>query len=465
MSLLADLREVCGADAAVISGGDASEKYTTDWTKLAPGRAAAVVLPRNVAAVRRVLAHCNARRIGVVAQGGHTGMSGGATPDGSGAQVVLAMERMNAVREVDEVGRAMTVEAGCLLETAQAAASDAGLFFPLNLGARGSCQVGGNLATNAGGVNVLRYGNARDLCLGVEAALADGRVLNLLSPLRKDNSGYDLRNLIIGSEGTLAVITAATLKLFAPAPPCLTAMVSLPSVAAALRVAGRLEGFELSAAELMPRSVLRAAQSGGAGLPVPDADAPFTLLVEVCGDAAAAAEVLTDAIAAVEAADGWRARALAAEAGDSARRAAFWRLREEIPLYLARRGRWRRADVALPLRHLADFVGEMESALPRICRGEYILGFGHVGDGNLHISLRPYDDDPDSHPRAAAALLECVYDKVASYGGTFSAEHGVGQFKTAALARYKDAAALGAMRAIKTALDPNNILNPGKVFE
>lgn len=452
--------------AAQVRVGEAlDDSLLADWTHTVRGAAAAAVFPATVQEVSQVLAFCNAHRIGVVPQGGNTGMSGGGVPlpdgDGSGC-IILSLRRLNRVREVNAAARTMTVEAGCILESIHAKAAEAGLFFPLSLGAKGSCQIGGNLATNAGGLNVLRYGSMRDLCLGVEAVCADGRVLGGLSGLHKDNSGYDLRHLLIGSEGTLAVFTAAVLKLFAPPQVALTAWALPPSPAAAVELLNfiqRESGDALAAFELLPAELLQLITQHKPQLPLPPsvAGAPWAVLLEaVDADAERMQQIL---LAAVQ-------RGLVSEeivlAMSEQQRADFWQVREETPIVTAAHGRWYRADVALPRSALAAFIDELRARLQAVCAGRYILGFGHAGDGNLHIALRPHDEDPQQHPQRMEELQRALYDCVADYGGTFSAEHGIGQFKTGIMRRYKDAVALDIMRGIKAALDKNGILNPGK---
>lgn len=456
---LAELQRICGT-ANVLVGDAVGDRYNHDWTQTAQGRARAVVAPANTAEVSQVLAACHQHRQPVVVQGGHTGMCGGATPDASGTQIILAMHRLNQVRQIDRTGQTITVEAGCILENVQQAAADAGLYFPLNLGARGSCQIGGNLATNAGGLNVLCYGSTRDLCLGVEAVLADGRVLNLLAAVRKNNFGYDIKNLLIGSEGTLGVITAATFRLFAPTQPVLTAWVAVESIADSIEMMQRFQQQgTLAACEIIPQHVAAIIRQHHPTAPLPAGDHPFMLLLEVVAahanedNAAVAEAVLMDGIEQGVVRD-------AVVAQSESQRQQFWAVREEVPLLLARQGRWKRADVAVPLQHFATFVSELEVQLPQICAGRYILGFGHLGDGNLHIAIRPHDADPADYPDQTEALMTAVYEKVLACGGSLSAEHGVGQFKKHLFARYKDPAALATMQAIKHALDPHNILNP-----
>ena len=402
----------------------------------------------------------------MIPQGGNTGMSGGAVPlpDGGDA-VILSLRRLNKVRALDTTARTMTVEAGCILENIHTAAAEQGLYFPLTLGAKGSCQIGGNLSTNAGGLNVLRYGNTRNLCLGVEAVLADGRVFNGLSLLYKDNTGYDLRNLLVGSEGTLAVITAATLRLFPPPQIALTAWVTPPSphqAVALLQHIQRWRADALIAFEMLPAPMLKliAAEQPDMRFPYPNRDAPppWLVLIEAADvDRDEMQEVLLQGCEQGLVED-------AVIAANERERLDFWRVREEAPILQERRGDWLRSDVALPLAGLADFIVDIEQRLTAVCDGLYLIGFGHIGDGNLHISARPLDEEPKAQPQLSQQIMQTLYDCVAEYGGTFSAEHGIGQQKTDLLPKYKDEAALAMMYAIKQALDKHHILNPGKVL-
>lgn len=464
--LSAALAAICGGDY-VQAGDGIDSALLTDWTHSAGGVARAAVFPATVAEVAAILTLCNTQRIPVIPQGGNTGMCGGAVPlTGCAAEangVILALRRLCAVRALDTAGRTITVEAGCILEKVQAAAAAQGLFFPLTLGAKGSCQLGGNLATNAGGLNVLRYGCARDLCLGVEAVLADGRVLNGLSLLHKNTAGYDLRHLLIGSEGTLAVITAATLKLFPPPRVALTAWVMPPSPQKAMALLSRIQytlPTALVAFEMLPARMLSllATYQPALRLPFRGVPPPWLVLLEAADvERAEIEEVLLAALNEGLADD-------VVIAHSEGERAAFWRVREEAPLIQARHGGWLRSDVALPPAGLADFIDEIERRLTAVCEGLYLIGFGHLGDGNLHVSARPLDKNPAEEPVLAEQIKQVLYDCVADYGGTFSAEHGIGQLKTALLPKYKDAAALALMYDIKRALDKNNILNPGKVL-
>ncbi|MCL4186153.1 MAG: FAD-binding oxidoreductase [Rhodobacteraceae bacterium] len=431
------------------------------------GGGGVLALPRCTGEVATIVGHCAAGRVPVVPRGGGTGLVGGQVcPDGP-APVILSLERMDAVRAVHAAENTIVVEAGMTLAAVREAAADAGRRFPLSLASEGSARIGGCLATNAGGINVLRWGNARDLCLGVEAVMADGRVLGGLKRLRKDNTGYDLRNLLIGSEGTLGIITAAALRLVAPPASEGTALLAVPDPGAALgllalaetRAAGCVSAFELIAggafgllAETVPeaRRLLE---------PVPD----WAVLVELglpAGlDAGTALEELySEAAAAGLAGDGVIARS-------EGQRAELWRMRELLPEASRRVGAVSNHDIALPLGALPAFLDEVDAAIARI--GPFRLApFGHLGDGNLHYNVFPpkggrRSDYPED---MRAEIKRTVHDIVHAMGGSISAEHGIGRFKVDDLERYGDPVKLSAMRAIKAALDPHGIMNPGAVL-
>jgi FAD/FMN-containing dehydrogenase len=466
LDLPGKLRELVGADA-VLTSPDELAPYLTDHRSLYRGAAAAVVLPRTTGQVSQLLGWCNASRIPVVPQGGNTGYCGGATPDGSGRSVVLAMSRMNRVRSVDAANFAMVAEAGCTLAAVQAAAQAAERLFPLSLGSEGSCQIGGNLATNAGGTAVLRYGTARDLTFGIEAVLADGSVISQLAPLRKDNTGYDLKNLLIGSEGTLGVITAACLKLFPLPRQRATAWVGIPSPAAAIELLARLRaasGDQLATLELMPAVALDLVLRHIPAARHPGIDASaWHLLVEVLdsgeSDAGAAlTSALEEASAAGLVSD-------AALAGSEAQRESFWLLRESVPEAQRRAGGSLKHDISVPVASIPAFIASGAELCAQLAPEGYLVAYGHAGDGNLHFNLNQREGaDRDVFMAREVPLRRAVHDLVAQTGGSFSAEHGVGQLKVEELRRYAQPAELAAMHRIKQALDPHNILNPGKVL-
>jgi FAD/FMN-containing dehydrogenase len=456
------LRAIVGERHTLCEAAD-MKSYLADWRGAYAGSALAVVRPGSTREVSEVVRACARAGAPVVPQGGNTGMCGGAAPDTDGHSVVVALGRMNRVRAVDPLNNAMTVEAGCVLEAAQRAAQEAGRLFPLSLAAQGSCQIGGNLATNAGGINVLRYGNTRDLVLGIEVVLPDGEIWNGLRALRKDNRGYDLKNLFIGSEGTLGIITAAVLKLFPAAPQRATAMVALDDPAQAVALLAALQaacGATLCAFELIGRKCLDLVLRHRDAARDPfSANHPWYVLLELAaGDSATGLrEGLEQAIAAAmekgQLVDAVLASSLA-------QAAALWQLRETIPEATVANGPAFRSDIAVSTADVPAFIEAAREALRTRHPGSEMLCFGHLGDGNLHFNATspPAADD---WPRGVA---DTVYPLVERFHGSFSAEHGVGQAKRAELVRYKDAAEIALMRRIKSALDPAGLMNPGKVL-
>jgi D-lactate dehydrogenase (cytochrome) len=460
------LSELIGDDAVLTAPADLAP-YLTDHRNLYRGAAAAVVLPRDTIQVSRVLAFCSEQRIAVVPQGGNTGYCGGATPDTSGLSIVLALGRMNRIRSVDAANFALVAEAGCTLAAVQEAAAQADRMFPLSLGSEGSCQIGGNLATNAGGTAVLRYGMTRELVLGLEAVLADGSVISQLAPLRKDNTGYDLKSLLVGSEGTLGVITAASLKLFPKPRATATAWIGIPSPAAAIELLGRLRTASddrLTTLELVPDVALAlvlehidAARNPGI------TPSPWYLLVELTSSSADDLEKpLTDALAAASTAGLITDAAIAAS---GSQREEFWRLRESVPEAQRKAGGSLKHDISVPVASLPAFVDEGAALVARLAPEGYLVAYGHAGDGNLHFNVNQRaGTDREKFLAREAPLKRAVHDLVAKYQGSFSAEHGIGQLKVEELRRYAQPAELAAMHRIKQALDPHHIMNPGKVL-
>ena len=465
-ALLDALRSVVG-EANLLTGGDLSA-FEIDWRKRWRGKALAVVRPGTTAEVAAIVRVCAAAGVAIVPQGGNTGLVGAGVPDASGTQVLLSLTRMNRIRELDRANLTLTVEAGCVLQAVQQAATDAGLLFPLSLAAEGSCTIGGNLATNAGGTQVLRYGNARALCLGLEAVTAAGEVWHGLAGLRKDNTGYDLRDLLIGSEGTLAIITAATLALH-PRPAAtmtaLAACATLDGCVALLAAAQRRLGPGLTGFEVMNAFSLALVARHFPQLRQPLPAGPWTVLVELSdneGESHARAQfegLLTDALAAGTIGD-------AAVAESLAQSGSMWHLRESIPLAQSEEGLNIKHDIALPVSRIPAFCAATDAALAARWPGVRLVNFGHLGDGNLHYNVQaPEGAD-------AAAFLrddehevnQVVFDAVAAHAGSISAEHGIGALKRDELALRKDPTALAMMRAIKHALDPQGLLNPGRVL-
>ena len=464
--LLDTLRGAVGA-AHVLTAGDLTA-WELDWRRRWRGRALAVVRPASTPEVAAVVWACAAARVAVVPQGGNTGLVGGGVPDASGTQVLLSLQRLNRLRAIDEANLALTAEAGCVLQALQEAAQARGLLLPLSLAAEGSCTLGGNLATNAGGTQVLRWGNARELCLGLEVVTAAGQVWDGLSGLRKDNTGYDLRNLMIGSEGTLGVITAATMKL-APLPAAtgtaLAACDGLAQCVSLLQLARSRLGAGLTGFEVMGRFALDLVARHFPALPQPLPATPWTVLLEQSdteGQAQARERFESLLGAALEA--GVVSDAVVAES--LAQSQALWQLRESIPLAQAEEGLNVKHDISLPVSAIPDFVAATDALLARHFPGVRLVNFGHLGDGNLHYNVQapPGSDGQrflDDHEQTINTL---VFDALAPYGGSFSAEHGIGVLKRDELAQRKSPVALQMMRGIKAALDPLGILNPGRVL-
>jgi FAD/FMN-containing dehydrogenase len=461
-----ELRALIGAEA-VLTRPEEMQGFEIDHRRLYHGRALAVLLPRSVEQIAAVAAWCNQRRIGLVPQGGNTGYCGGATPDDSGTQVVLSLRRLNRIRELDAANFSMTVEAGCVLAAIQRAAEDAERYFPLSLGAEGSCQIGGNLATNAGGLNVVRYGMARDLVLGIEAVLADGSVLSALKSLRKDNTGYDLKSLLIGSEGTLAVITAATLKLWPKMRSTATALIALATPANALELLAVLRaaaGERLSSFELLPRIAIELTTRFIDGVRDPlDRPYPWYILCEL---SSSAEENLDELLQQTLAAALERALALDAVLATSERvRAALWHLREHVPEAQRRAGASLKHDISVPVASLPQFITEASLWVHEQVPEGVLVCYGHAGDGNLHFNINRIDTATNEAFLAREpAIRRAIHDLVARYQGSISAEHGIGRLKREELQRYASPVALASMRAIKHALDPNGIMNPGKLL-
>ncbi len=461
--LLDHLRSAVG-DAHVLTETADVAAYVVDWTGVHEGRALSVVRPGSTSEVAEVVKACHEAGATIVPQGGNTGLVGGGVPDSSGHQVVLSLGRMRTVREVDPVAGTIIVDAGVVLADVQAAAERVDRLFPMSLGSEGSCTIGGNLATNAGGTAVLRYGMTRELVLGLEVVLPDGRIWDGLRGLRKDNTGYDLTQLFVGSEGTLGVITGAVLRLFPATPRHATAWVAVPDVAAAvalLGVAQQHAGAHLSTFEIANRQALELVLAHLPGASDPLAEpSEWYVLVELAGAETdrgldgALESLLADAVEADLASD-------AAIAGSPAQRSALWALREGISEAQKVEGATLKHDVTLPINRLAEWVGEIGPAMASRLPGVRPVTYGHVGDGNLHYNLNaPVDRDQDLRA-AAADLSSAIYDSVAAGNGSISAEHGLGRTKAAAGASYKSDVEVDLMRAVKHALDPAGLMNPG----
>jgi FAD/FMN-containing dehydrogenase len=466
-ALLESIAAVVGPHGLVTDAATL-EPFLIDWRKRYIGRALAMVKPASTSEVAEVVRLCATARTALVPQGGNTGLAGGATPDASGTQIIVSLSRMNRVRGVDPLNNTLTVEAGCTLAAAQAAARQADRLFPLSLAAEGSCQIGGNLSTNAGGTAVLRYGNARELTLGLEVVLAGGEVWDGLRGLRKDNTGYDLKQLFVGAEGTLGIITAAVLKLFPLPRGWATAIAGVDSPARALallslareRFGERLTSFELFS-DFCLDLVLR--HFAGSRLPL-RARQPFYVLIELADSQASehVRQQLEDGLAAALDAALVRDAVIAAS---EAQARTIWALRESISDAQAREGKNIKHDVSLPASALTEFIALTSAALERAYPGVRVVCFGHLGDGNLHFNVSaPGGADVDAFLANQEAINRIVHDSVAHFHGSITAEHGVGQLRRGEMLRYKSPIEIDLMRKLKAALDPLGIMNPGKLI-
>ena len=442
-------------------------RYCRDWHGDVQSGAVAVLRPDSTEAVARAVRACGELGLAIIPQGGNTGLVLGGTPDAPAGQVVLSLERMNRIRRIDADDFSAVVEAGCVLQQVQDAARDAGLFLGLSLGAEGSCHVGGNVSTNAGGINVLRYGMTRELIFGLEVVLPDGSILDGLSTLRKDNRGIDLKQLFIGAEGTLGVVTAATLKLFPIMRSRAVAVVGLETAAAAIELLARAKaetGGGVEAFELMKRLGLALVLKNIPDTREPlDSTPPWIVLIEIASGQPGAAEAQMERLLEVAFEEGLISDAAIAQS--DAQRAAFWRLREEHSAGLKPEGGGWKHDVSVPISRIADFIDEAKGAVERFHPGARCSVFGHVGDGNLH-----YDVLPGEGQDVAAFIgrwmegSRVVHDVVARYDGSISAEHGLGRLKTDEARRYKSPVEIATMAAVRQALDPQRIMNPGVLF-
>jgi FAD/FMN-containing dehydrogenase len=464
---LAELKAAVGVDGWLESAGDLAP-YLTDFRQLYQGAAPLVLRPRSVDAVAQVLAICNRDEVAVVPHGGNTSYCGGATPDESGSQIVVSMQRLNRVRHIDAANYSMIVEAGCTLAGAQAAAREANRLFPLSLGSEGTAQIGGNLSTNAGGTAVLRYGMMRDLTLGLEVVLADGRVLSSLKSLRKDNTGYDVKSLFVGAEGTLGIITAASLKLFPLAADAATALVGIDSPRQALELLARLRtaaGDQVTSFELMPRIAVEMTVKHVAGVANPlEFGCAWYLLIELSspnpsqGLSTLLTSQLEEAAAAGAIKDAMPATSLAQSQ-------AMWKLRESVPEAQRRHGASIKHDVSVPVSAIPTLIDKGTALALKLAPEGEVVSYGHAGDGNLHFNLsQKLGADTASFVARTHALEQAMFDLVESLGGSISAEHGIGRLKAAEFARRADPVELEVMHKLKRALDPKGILNPGKVL-
>ena len=466
------LRDIVGANYVLTEASDIAS-YLVDWTGEFNGEALAVVRPGNTEEVSEIVKRCKAEGITIVPQGGQTGLSGGAVPVGPSPTIVVSLTRMNSIRKLDEAGRTVVAEAGVVLEVLQDQASQRDLLFPLMFGAKGSCTIGGNLATNAGGSNVLRYGNTRELCLGIEAVMPDGSIINGLGGLRKDNTGYDIKDLLIGSEGTLGVITAAVFKLFPSLSTRETAFLSMVSIDAAIKALNIIQdrtGNSVEAFEYVPQPVVDAVCKAFPNMRPPlEGNVQTGVLLEIGSSRLSDAETddagctnleteLLDILEALIEA-GLVEDAVIAQSGQQ--RDDFWHLRESVLEGILAYGSSYHFDISLPLANVSTFLEEMDSKATEL--GFESLTIGHLGDGNLHYALASADRDRWSGLPLEEAKQE-AFTLLRRLEGSFSAEHGIGQSKLDVMQALKDPAQLALMRSIKSAVDPAGIMNPGKLI-
>ena len=465
MTLLNELESIVG-HSHVLTQGDLSA-FEMDWRKRSKGRALCVVSPQNTQEVAMVIKACAAHKTSIVPQGGNTGLVVGSIPDETGQQVLMSLKRMRKIESIDPENLSITVQAGCVLQEIQEAAEAVGLLFPLSLGSEGSCTIGGNLSTNAGGTQVLRYGNTRDLCLGLEVVSANGEIYSGLSGLRKDNTGYDLKNLFIGAEGTLGVITRATLKLYPQPKASLTAFVaskSLTDCVTLLSKAHQALGSQLTGFEVMNQFALSLVTKHMPQLSCPFPDAPWCALLELSDSESEAhanaqfEQLLSNAIE-----SDLVSNAIIAENLHKAKH--LWHIRESITLAQAMEGLNIKNDISLPVSSIPEFVELTDQALRDLVPGVQLVNFGHLGDGNLHYNVQAPKEMKSEEflTQFEEQVNALVYQQVQRFRGSISAEHGIGSLKVNTLPKYKDPVALKLMRQIKLSMDPHNTMNPNRV--
>ncbi|MBA3517760.1 MAG: FAD-binding oxidoreductase [Rhizobiales bacterium] len=466
-TVLERLAGIVGAANLLTAEADL-QPYVTEWRGYYRGRALAVAKPRSAAEVAAILRVANETGTPIVPQGGNTGLVGGQTPDESGREVVLSLERLDRIRAIDPSGATIVAEAGVILERLHEAASEAGMLFPLALGAQGSCRIGGNISTNAGGTAVLAYGNTRNLVLGLEVVLPTGEIWDGLRSLLKDNTGYDLKQLFIGAEGTLGIVTAAVLKLFPKPRGVAVAFAAVPTPQAALalfRIARGRAGAGLTAFELMPRVAIEMAlrHLPEAVCPLPNWHAWFVLLEFSSATSEEDAQEMAEAALA----EAYSAAIVtdAALASSSQQGRALWRMRHSLSEAQKPEGASIKHDVSVPVERVPEFLDRAMAAVASAVPGIRPVPFGHLGDGNIHFNLsQPVGADPDAFLARAPEIHAIVHGIVVEMGGSVSAEHGIGRYKRELLKTVKSGIELDLMRRIKKAFDPNGILNPGRVL-
>ena len=471
-TLLENLRRICGSPNVLTHEDPLTDlsSWERDWRKRAHGRALAVVRPANVQEVAAVVKACADASTSIVPQGGNTGLVVGSVPDSSGQQVVLSLQRMNQIRSLDSANLTVVAEAGCILQNVQEHVENAGYLFPLSLAAKGSCTLGGNLGTNAGGTQVLRFGNTRELCLGLEVVTAEGEIWHGLSGLRKDNTGYDLRNLMIGSEGTLGIITAACMKLYPQPAAQLTAWAAVPNMEAAVSLLGLAHerlGAGLTGFEVMGQFALGLVDKHYPQLRVPlFKESPWCVLLENSDhESESHARIGFESLMEAALDKGWVTDAVVAESLAQAK--GLWEIRETITMAQADEGLNIKHDISVPVSLIPQFVTETDALLQSKIPGIRLVNFGHWGDGNLHYNVQaPAGADGPAFLRDHEDEVNTwVFDQVKAFQGSISAEHGIGSLKADKLTHHKDPTALAMMKAIKQALDPQNIMNPGRVIK
>jgi len=442
------------------------ELYLVAWRGGWRGTAPLIALPSTTAQVAAVVKICAAEKIGIVPQGGNTGTVGGCIPSMAGDQIVIGLGRMNKIRTIDAAGAAVTVEAGVILQVLQETASEAGFLFPLSMASQGSAQIGGVISTNAGGTSVLRYGNTRDLVLGLEAVLPDGEIFSGLKSLRKDNMGYNLAQYFIGAEGTLGIVTAATLKLFPKPQQNLTAIAAVPNAEAALELLGEFRaecGEYISAFEIISDNALRLLLKNIPNTRQPCGDAPFYLLIALDAPSRnAPLRTMFESVAGKALEDGGISDAVIAE--NLAQAAQFWHMREHIPDAIRKEAAAIHFDIALPLADIPGFLAGAEKQIKAVAPNIVLAPFGHIGDGNLHYNMC-FAKKPADFDTLKKRIQDIVFGEVLKRGGSLSAEHGIGTDRKAALLLAKTPVEIALMKKIKRAIDPDGLMNPGKVFD